>query len=277
MSHSKMIITTLHNFDLVSEKAYVFSCQNYKIRKLIPELDVIDIDLFSKQDLNYIKNTIWVIETNKRNSLNISEEINLILIAIKIFFRKSTYAKYRICKDNILKCRRLTEAQSFTDTESYEPLEYSDLGKIDYGFECLKEMRSISNRTYNALYFLYRGFYSYQWRDSYIFLICVIESLFSKNTAGGNTNKICKRVSRFIDDINYNEDKIRNIYNLRSDLIHGRITLDDKSENNIKKVSELEDLVIRIVEKILNEKIYLHYQSDENRSKYLGNLATKKA
>ena len=272
-----MIVVPLQNFNLCAEQDYVFSCQKYKIRKLIPESDIIDVELFSKQDQFRIRKTFWVIESSEINSHVISEEINLILIAIKVLFRQSIYVKYRICKENVSKCRRLAETLCYTNTESDEQLQYSDLKNIDYGFECLKEMRNISNRTYNALYFLYRGFFSYHWRDSYIFLVCFIESLFSINSSsGGNTKKICSRVARLIDDQKYSEDRINYIYGLRSDLIHGRIVPDPKSERNIDKVSELEELVIRIMDKVLNEKIYLHFISEEMRSEYFKHLTITK-
>lgn len=267
-------VIPLFNFYLISDRDYTFKCHDYKIRKFQSESDSINSELFSQQDIYDMQSAFWTIEAKTKR--NLTEEINLILISIKIFYKISPYTKYHICKENLDKCKRMTEFQSSTMTESHEPIEYEDLKIIDQGFESLKEMLSISNRTHNALYFLYRGFYSSRWLDSYIFLVCVLEALFSKNSPGSATKTISKRVAKFLD-YKFTESRIEKMYCLRSDIIHGRIKSDPNPKENIKKLSELEELVIILMRKFLLEEIYLSFNSDESRSEYFNILMSETA
>lgn len=121
---------------------------------------------------------------------------------------------------------------SILPEKTYSPISFDDLKIIDKGFSNLLKMDSISNRTHNALYFLYLGFFNSHWFAAFIFLMSALEALFSKEEKGEATKTICSRVSSFLNSKPKCTFKdIDLLYDIRSRMLHGNIKVSDSPSN----------------------------------------------
>lgn len=136
-------------------------------------------------------------------------------------------------------------------------------------------MNVISYRTHNAIYFLYRAFHTTHWVDSFIFLVSFLESLFSKDDKRGATRIICTRVNRVINDskiVTY--DQMEKLYNVRSEMVHGKIDLtDNMPKENLEDLKSLENISIAVLEKYIKNNLYESYNTNEQREKLLMNYS----
>lgn len=161
------------------------------------------------------------------------------------------------------------------------PYTVIELNLVKESFFSLIEMNTISNRTKNALYFLYRAFHSSKWMDSFIFLMCSLESLFSKDTSGGTTSAITTRVSSFLDHrLRCQKGDIEFLYEIRSKITHGKISspnLDERQEDketNLEYLDHLEFIAIECFKKLVSNKFYLRYINKDERNRFMGSLNT---
>jgi hypothetical protein len=153
---------------------------------------------------------------------------------------------------------------------------FGQLEQVNAGFERLLEMDaidSVSNRTHNAIYFMY-GAYFTAGHALYLFvlLFTVLEALFSKEEGGAATRTICERASSFLDSqprCTYSD--IERLYNIRSELVHGRRRASESGEN-LADAHELEFLVTECMKKMLAERIYVKYKDVAEKEKYFDQL-----
>jgi hypothetical protein len=148
-----------------------------------------------------------------------------------------------------------------------------DLSEIDAGFEALVEMDLVSTRCHNALYFLYLGFHTIHWIESFMFLMNSLEALFSRDKSGGATKTICNRVSSFMDfKPRCGYDDIAHLYDIRSRIVHGNIVANEEPGKNLEELHHLQFVVMECMKKILQEKVYLKFIDKKTRDSYLGTL-----
>lgn len=134
---------------------------------------------------------------------------------------------------------------------------------------------SVSNRTHNAIYFMYGAYFNTR-HATYLFvlLFTVLEALFSKEEGGAATKTICKRVSCFLgSQARCGYSDIERLYNIRSELVHGRRKAAD-SDENLADTHELEFVVTECMKKVLAERIYLKYKDVEEKEKYFEQLTS---
>jgi flavorubredoxin len=153
------------------------------------------------------------------------------------------------------------------------PYSKANLVAIDAGFKSLIEMDEVSARCHNALYFIYLGFHTTHWIESFVFLMNSLEALFSKDASGGSTKTICTRVSSFLDFKTHCEyDDIEHLYDIRSRIVHGNIVAKKVPDKNLKELHHLQFVIIECMKKILQEKVYLKFVDKKTRDSYLGAL-----
>ena len=202
------------------------------------------------------------------------EELNFLLLAFKLYKRSRLFLTYRLCKDDTNLCKRISETmQSILPEKSYSPITFDDLKVIDKGFSNLLRMDSISDRTHNALYFLYLGFFNSHWFATFIFLMSALEALFSKEERGEATKTICLRVSSLLNSkpqCTYKDIDL--LYDIRSRMLHGNIKVSDPP-TNLGNLHHLEYVVTECMRKILDEQIYLKYSDTGEKEAYYNTLA----
>lgn len=234
----------------------------------------------SKLDISHISLENWAIIANNPNK-SYHSEINLLLMALRVYEQSNAFIKWRFCKEDSANSARIGGYERFRNLAmtSSRSIGEGGLSTVRNGFLNLLEMYQVSDRTKNALYFVWRGLCSRKHIDAYILLVCAIEALFSNETTEEITKTIIKRTQRFLSGIKgFGGDQIKKIYKIRSDMVHGRIPHTDKdseqAKQNIKNLAKLESLVFTCIKKILDEKVYLQYKDIDidTKERFLNDL-----
>jgi len=114
----------------------------------------------------------WALIFDHGDITGYRSKVNLLLLSFRIFSKgKPPFIKYRLCKEDIRECSRLTSTMTYIHEFEKNRLPYSskDLSVIDEGFMALSEMDKVSTRCHNALYFLFLAFHTIHWIESFMF------------------------------------------------------------------------------------------------------------
>ena len=264
----------LFDFSKESSEEYIFSGGKYALRKFDAADEVPDIKLFSEQDIGVMEFQSWALVAEAENLEHYKEEINCLLLSFKIYKLARVFIKYRLCKEDIDCCFRLNDCLHIVmPNESNKVIALNDLDIINEGFSKLLQMEAISNRTHNTIYFMYRGFCADKMIDSFVLLMCSIESLFSDEERFGATKTICSRVSKFLDcKPGYEYKDIKELYDLRSKIVHGKVIAEDEIKGQLNTLYKLQYVLVECMKKMLDEELYLIYHDVENKEDYVRNL-----
>jgi hypothetical protein len=269
------ILMPLFEYASTGIASYSFGAFPFCIVPLKNE-DIIETKLFSVQDISYMQKESWCLEFNSDEAQQYIEKSNLLLMAFRIAIQSiGPFIRYRLCKDDILQCRRLDEPM----VHNYESGLHrkicclSDLEKVDTYFGRLIEMNTASARTKNALYFTFRGLSAAKWIDAFMLFMAAIESLFSKDKPGGAEKTIKSRVSSLLNPINgITQDDVGDLYDLRSKMTHGRIEISDDPKENLQSLAKLQHLLYACLDIFLNKELYGHYKTKKERDNFMGTL-----
>ena len=268
------IVMPLFDFDYKDYQEFIFDGDRYALQRFVADDEIPKIAGLSELDIEHMRLESWALIADNPDLNKYKEEINLLLIAFKIYKLSRLHIVYRLCRDNDNLCARINETMcSILPEKSYSPITFDDLKIIDKGFSNLLKMDLISNRTHNALYFLYLGFFNFHWFAAFIFLMSALEALFSKEESGEVTKTICSRVSHFLNSkpkCTYKD--VEMLYDIRSRMLHGNIKVSD-SDSNLENLHHLEHVVTECMKKILDEKIYLKYSNVRDKEDYYNTLA----
>ncbi|MGB2861977.1 MAG: hypothetical protein WBC05_01510 [Sedimentisphaerales bacterium] len=271
------IVMPLFNFCNDSNEEFVFDGGKYAIRRLNANDEIPEIDLFSKQDIDYMKMESWALVAEDQDVKKYVQDVNILLLSFRIYKSAPVFIKYRLCKDNVSLCTRLCDTmRPILPKESCRIITPNDLNIINVGFKNLLCMEAISDRTHNAGYFLYRGFCSEKMIDSFVLLMMAVESLFSSEERGGITNIICSRVSNFLDcKPRCKYEDISKLYDLRSKMVHGKLVVDDDIKGQLGTLHELQYVVTQCMRKMLDNKIYRIYGDIQEKERYFNELVNR--
>jgi hypothetical protein len=266
-------------FEFIYKGSEIQFTDNYSLEHFDHEKDIPqDLAGLSKLDISHISLKNWALIANSPNE-NYCSEINLLLMALRIYAKSNAFIKWRFCKEDSAHSARLGDYERFRNLAmaSSRSIGEESLPTVRNGFLNLLEMYGVSDRTKNALYFTWRGLCSRKHIDAYIFLVCAIEALFSNETSEDVTKTLIKRTQKFLSGIKgFGGDQIKRIYKIRSDMVHGRIPHTDKdsdqAKQNIENLGKLESLVFTCIKKILDEKIYSKYNDIDAKEKFLNDL-----
>ena len=175
-----------------------------------------DLAGLSEFDISHISLENWAIIAKNPNECYHSE-INLLLMALKIYAQSNAFIKWRFYKEDSANSTRIGGFDRFRNLAmtSSRRIGESGLSTVRDGFLNLLEMYQVSDRTKNSLYFVWRGLCSRKHIDAYIHLVCAIEALFSNETAEDITKTLIKRTQRFLSGINgFGGDQIKRIYKI---------------------------------------------------------------
>lgn len=271
------IVMPLFDFCNESSQEFKFGDGKYALRKFVADKEIPKIDLFSEQDIDYMGMESWALVAQDPDIKKYKQEINILLLAFKIYKFARIFIKYRLCKEKPENCRRITETMKLVlPEESNRLITFEDLKIVNGGFLNLLQMDAVSNRTHNAIYFMYRGFLSDKMIDSFVLLMCAIESLFSDERRTGATKTICSRVSSFLDNkprCKYKD--IYELYDLRSKIVHGKIAVEDDIKGKLKVLYDLQYVLIECMKKNLNKQIYNVYSDVQKKDRYFNDLLNR--
>ncbi len=287
------IVIPLYDFHY-NGNGYRFKNGIYSIRKMRKAYLKGLPFLFSRQDILHIKEAFWciIISDHSITAQDRKEYIansEILILAFKIFINAGLFVKFRICPEDSYLNAKLNQPMKYSHKllANKTPggvvramvrklsLDDKDFEVIDERFPHLFDMWSISNRTRNALQYALSGFRSRFWQESFLFYMISLEALFSSDENTGMTKTICTRVSKYLKDIEYSSyEDINSLYNLRSQIVHGKIRIDGAGgwDKNIEATAHAEYLLIRSIKKLIESGDYKRYSKAAEMQYYLGHL-----
>ena len=112
-----------------------------------------------------------------------------------------------------------------------------------------------------------------KWIDAFMMYMAAIESLFSKDKPGGATEAIKTRVATLLNQVNgTTKEDIGGLYDLRSEMTHGRIEITDDPKENLQSLAQLQRLLIFCLDIILDRELFMFYATKKERDNFMGTL-----
>lgn len=272
------IVMPLFWFELEGIDSYSFDDRRILIAPF-DQSDIPKIPLFSERDLCHLAHEApWALIYDSPDIEGYKSKVNILLLAFKIFCEKRyPFIKYRLCSEDHSRCTRLSNriTYNYSHPRTVRPFSLTDLACIKDGFLSLIEMDQVSIRTHNALYFLHRAWHNTKWMDSFILMMCSLESLFSRDKPGGATAAITTRVSSLLSSKpKCTESDIKDLYELRSRMTHGNIEASNAPGENLGKLNHLDFVTVECFRALAEEKRYKEYSDKISRDRLMSTLNT---
>ena len=142
-----------------------------------------------------------------------------------------------------------------------------DFERIKKYFNSYVRILRNNKRLLLALDRTFRACTTDSWKVSFIMFTNSLEAILTYSRDPGVTKRLSKLYACFISEKNLIKDKLYkefyNLYNLRSEIIHGAYKR-KRSKNNLKNLSRVSDLVRSIWRKILLDKTFLlEFEKDD--------------
>lgn len=233
------------------------------------------LKLFSEQDVEQLRRAKWALVYEGDALEHYKSQSNLALIAFRVFSMKHPpFIKYRLCVESEENTRiNQSMTYNYAFPREHKPYTVEDLEGIRLAFGHLQTMDALSNRTHNAIYFLFRAFHSDKWIDSFLLMTSALESLFSKDAPGGATDAIATRVASLLNSVDRcTKSDVEQLYDLRSAMTHGRILASDDPGENLAKLEHLEHITNASFRKLVETTRYLSYSTKAERDAFMGTL-----
>ena len=189
----------------------------------------------SKEDAHHLRDTQLCLQIDE-NVIPPEKASIAFIISCRLLKRTKVFIRYRVDSSNEI--RKIRDDYPFvTASNVTTAIKQSEFKKIAKLYAGLNKFKNINKRTGNAVYFLGLAYRSRGWLESLIFHVCALETLTSASKRENNiTQKFKKRIHNFIG---YNEKKLEKIYNIRSELVHGRYSHKSVKENlKLNRIAE---------------------------------------
>jgi hypothetical protein len=222
----------------------------------------------SKEDLHNIKNANHCLFIDK-NKHKPEQASLLFILSCRLLKPTEIFIRYRINseKQTVSKIRDDYPCVPADDLTS--KISYGELNVVSKLFEGINCFRGINTKTSNAVYFIGLAYRSRKWLEGLLFHVCALETITSSvDREHGVTDKFADRIHNLIG---YDKEALKKIYNIRSELVHGRY-IAESIEDNLFHYKVAEEVCRAIFMKILMEKDILDtFRDDETRMRLLNN------
>ena len=204
------------------------------------DFDSLGSDFLSKYDKSVIDSTPVCLQID--TSVVRPEEASIaFILSCRLLKRTKVLIRYRI--DDLRDISIIRDNYPYvTSDDATNWMAENDYQTISKIYDGLLRFKRINTRTGNAVYFISMAYRSWKWIETLIFHVCALETLTSASDRERDiTEKFKRRISNFIayDEsntftINSNGDdeaKLEEIYNVRSELVHGRYSFETIEKN----------------------------------------------
>jgi hypothetical protein len=192
----------------------------------------------------------------------------LFIIACRILKPTKVFIRYRVDYENNT-VSKIRDDYPFVPTDDVTTtISNNDFNLVLKLYEGIDTFRKINTRTSNASYFIGLAYRTRKWLEGLLFHVCALETLTSSsNQENGMTKKFVNRINYFIG---YEKAALEKIYNVRSELVHGRY-LAESNDKNLEYYKIAEEVCRSAFRKILmNHNILDSFNNDEDRMKVFG-------
>lgn len=249
----------------------------YKIKKFDDE------KCLSGDEKSDIANSNFLVEINTNKPMNFSSStiLNIFLLSIWINSPTKTVMKYIFGEDdksNHYFSRQLDRFQNNKKDNFKQRLSRGDLDKISLYVKLLQKITRNRKRLSTALFNTYCGCIAHKWQVAFVLFTAALEAMLTYSKGYGITGRLAKSYACIVETKKGKRDtcykKFVKLYNVRSDIMHGRERKYAKAEGNLKSLSELSQLLRRLWQIILQDKNILKIleENDESRSRFFQDI-----
>lgn len=236
-------------------------------------------EVFSKKDIERIGYANWAFYfTSRSEDIELIEvRINLILLLLRIFFHSNASCKYYLYLDSVFGIWSYKNSDDWkyalADINTEHIASKSDLDSAKLHYTKLLEFYGLNNRTRHSINFLFLSYTSYYWQEVFALLFISLETLFSPPKETNITNTIIKRAVAFINNPKLcSKNKLSKLYELRSDIVHGRISTNLDFKEKIKDLVSLQKIVLECYKKIIANDLIKIYSAEETKEDYFNKI-----
>ncbi len=183
----------------------------------------------SKEDIYHLQQTKHCLLVDTKKEYVPEQASLLFIISCRLLKPTKVTIRYRIGNEkNIVS--KIRDDYPFVPTGDVTSIiTNEDFKKVSTIFNGLNYFKTISTRTSNATYFIGLAYRSRKWLEALLFHVCALETITSSaERESGVTDKFADRVHNFIG---FDKSALKRIYNIRSELVHGRYVAESEDEN----------------------------------------------
>lgn len=212
----------------------------------------------SEEDKNLLAMPYFCLKVDKNKQEPEIASISFV-VASRLVKRTKVFIRYRV--DNSTRLIKIRDDYPFASSPETTTLITSvELQRLCDLYRALNQFKQINNRALNAVYFLGLACRSRKWLESLLFYVNALETLTSATQQERNiTDKFIDRIHNFIG---HDEDELKEIYNKRSELVHGRSRWLSEEEN-LRLYLIAEKVCRKVFSKILLEENYVELFNDD--------------
>jgi len=275
----------LYEFSGLENDSFEFSSCPFSIKRFNCNLDLAKAMSLSIVDRVHIQEAEWALLVNSESYASVNQskligsvqnDLNLLILVFR-FLRLGPWPFI----EHLIPQNLGEEPIVFYDTmqrNSHEGTKTGTYDKekllgIDSAYGILKKADSERKyaRAHNAIYFAYLATHTIHWIQSFVFWMSALEALFSKDSRGGATSTIKRRVSAYIGDANIaTEDNVEMIYDIRSRIVHGDIRASQNTpDKNLQTLWMIETIACACFSKLIVSGEFSHYANKTDRNLFV--------
>ena len=227
-------------------------------------------EFLSKQEINDINNCkFWIKITDSfPQYLKPSVVCNTILLSMWVNKPNQIETRFRFGDNNSIS-RQLDRFQFIRLDNNENHFNLHDLENVKIYYNSFCRIIRRNKRLYIAQLNTFRGCQAYHWAVGFLLFSAAFETLLNYQRGYGLTKRLAKANACLMESTNYKRDslckKFKRLYNIRSDIMHGKQRKWQRADGNLKKLHELSSLLRHLWQKILTDKdLQTTLEADDN-------------
>jgi hypothetical protein len=255
-----MVLVPLFNFNWHGDLFEIKKLGKIQRMQKMPDLSKFKTHL-TEFDTDALRDvTHWLIFEQKDNMhLDESEKINIFLLALWIAL--PTRIQIRIIfksSENMNTVTRHLDRFQHTISYSLDKINNAVLTKVNNYIDNIMNIYINPKRLYNGLVLNLTGNFSISWHVAFICFSSAMEAILTYSKSGGLTDRLAKSFACLTETEKSKRDieftNFKRLYNIRSDIMHGRAMNYDDQKINLKNLNEFEIVLRKIWQTILASK-----------------------
>lgn len=239
--------------------------------KIIPTKEVpIQVDQYeaglSNQDLRWLNTSHWLTwEQQPHYELSSAERMNIFQLALWLAKPTRTQLGYRFEENGTSHSFiRLLDSFHWIPGQVEANIVRTDLEETSSYIGKIEGIRLSNKRLVHALKLTLAGCFARDWQVAYVCFGSASEVILNYGKTKGTTEALAEAYGRIVADDGV-KIKFKKLYDVRSDIVHGRTSKLKKDENNITNLREFSNLLRCLWKTILSDdKIMSVLEKNDN-------------